>query len=154
MPAYRPDFDSHGRQRALEPKREDLIRVFGESSYRERVNPATGRKEWRVRARGQKQMNALREMMSPAWRESKERGRKVEALVPKIKLTDGTQVAEWTAEDVCKRTGLREARRLRRMSMARGEKKVRLRCGHRRWLHPEETSGVCPYGCGAQMRDA
>lgn len=129
------------------------MRVFGESSYRERVNPSTGKTEWRVRARGKRQMAVLNEMMQPAWRESKARGRKVEALVPKTALNDGSTVAAWTAEDVCRRTGLRERRvyRVGAGERARPDRFARLRCGHSRWLGPDDVSGACPHGCGAQM---
>ncbi len=150
MPSYKPDLASHEKQRQLEPKRDELVRVFGERAYRERVNPATGKKEWRVRARGKRQMDRLWEMMRPAWRESAARGQKLEALVPKVRLTDGSTVAEWTAETVCRSSGVREFSRIKRGSGARPDRRVSLRCGHLRWVGPDETSAVCPMGCGAQ----
>jgi len=153
VPSYKPDFASHAREHALKPKREELLRVFGESSYRERTNPLTGKPEWRIRARGRRKMQVLREMMAPAMRESAQRGRKLESLVPKVALNDGSNVAAWTAEDVCRRAGVRE-RRVYRVGAgvgARPDRHVRLRCGHSRWLGPDDTFGECPLGCGAQM---
>lgn len=139
----------------MKPSQADLVSAFGEHSLTTGRSKASGNERWRVRVQP-KDFGRLREMMAPAWRVAKERGRKVEAQVPKVTLQDGTQVASWTAEAVCKRTGMREHvnRRFGPLPEQSGEAYTELRCGHSRWMPRSEVSAPCPYGCGAQMRTA
>jgi hypothetical protein len=141
------------KQREAEPTRDSALAAFGERNYAERINPATGRKEWKVKVRGEKARGLMKELYRPYARIATERGEKIAAQTVHVNLKtrDGQPVVvrEELADHVARRDGLHSARPYRGRPMRSHEVFAN---GHihlgEPWPHQMK---ICP-GCREKRR--